>query len=138
MVNKNLTEISVIEQSLPNVVIEICLFHALKAVKIKISKMNMRFKANVSAKNYMQKLAYSQTYEQFLDNYNRMINDVNLKDTDFITYFDNNWLGIRAMWCAEFRNQGCVLRKHLGVGLILGLVPIQNPVIRNDLKQYHL
>ena len=35
MVDKNLTEISVIEQLLPNVVIEICLFHVLKAVKIK-------------------------------------------------------------------------------------------------------
>ena len=32
----------------------------------------------------------------------------------------------------------CVLRKHLGVGLILGLVPIQNSVFRNDFKQSYL
>ena len=58
------------------------------------------FRQKIICKNLL-----SQTYEQFLDNYNRMINYVNPKDTDFITYFDNNWLGIRAMWCAEFRNE---------------------------------
>ena len=33
---------------------------------------------------------------------------------------------------------GCVLRKHLGVGLILGGVPIQNFVFRNNFKQSYL
>ena len=86
MVDKDLTEISVLKSKLPSATILLCKFHVMKYFKKKISDLNCLKDEKHELAMLVQKLINSQNEED----YNKYHSELTQFNDEFITYFDKN------------------------------------------------
>ena len=94
MVDKDLTEISVLKSKLPRAIILLCKFHVMKYFKKKISDLNCLKDEKHELAMLVQKLINSQIEED----YNKYHSDLTQFNAEFITYFDENWHSCKEQW----------------------------------------
>ena len=105
MVDKDLTEISVLRSKLPNADILLCKFHVMKYLKKKISDLNCLKDEKQELGILVQKLINSQNEEE----YEKYHSELQNFDAEFVTYFDKNWHSCKKLWVMYFRSS---LRTH--------------------------
>ena len=105
MVDKDLTEISVLKSKLPSATILLCKFHVMKYFKKKISDLNCLKDEKHELAMLVQKLINSQNEED----YNKYHSELTQFNDEFITYFDKNWHPCKEQWVMYFRSS---LRTH--------------------------
>ena len=100
MVDKDLTEISVLKSKLPSATILLCKFHVMKYFKKKISDLNCLKDEKHELAMLVQKLINSQNEED----YNKYHSELTQFNDEFITYFDKNWHPCKEQWVMYFRS----------------------------------
>ncbi len=103
MADKDLVERAVISSELANAHLLICLFHTMRSFKREITceKLGITSAERTLALEIIQKLAYSQSEDVYSKHYKELQN-TNLHSV--ISYFNENWHGIRDQWVEGLKN----------------------------------
>ena len=103
MADKDLTERAVIASELTNAHILICLFHTMRSFKCEISceKLGITSAERTLSLEIVQKLAYSQSEDLYNTYYQELLNT---KLKPVISYYNENWHGIRDQWVEGLKN----------------------------------
>lgn len=94
MVDKDLTEISVLEDTLSHARIQICTFHVLKYFKTKVAKLNLNQDEKSELVQLLREILYSDDEEKYNERHNRLHEQFGC----FSQYFDDNWHSCRDKW----------------------------------------
>ena len=99
MIDKDLTEISVLESKIPDAHIQICSFHVLKYVKTKVSKLHLKQDQKSELIQLLHQILYSYYEEVYTERWNRLSD----KFDCFSMYFDDNWHSCREKWVRRYQ-----------------------------------
>ena len=91
MVDKDLTEISILESKIPDAHIQICSFHVLKYFKTKVSKLDLKQDQKSELIQLLHQILYSHDEEVYTERCSRLRNEFDC----FSKYFDDNWHSCR-------------------------------------------
>ena len=94
MVDKDLTEISVLESKIPAAHIQICSFHVLKYFKTKVAKLDLKQDKKSELIQLLHQILYSHDEKVYTERRNRLHNESEC----FSQYFDDNWHSCREKW----------------------------------------
>ena len=94
MIDKDLTEIAVLKEKLPNTHIQFSTFHVIKYFKSKVAKL----KENSDVKAGLVQLLRSILYSQTEDIYNERRERLQQEFSFFGQYCDDNWHDCRQLW----------------------------------------
>ncbi|XP_060069265.1 uncharacterized protein LOC132549354 [Ylistrum balloti] len=108
MVDKDLTEISVITEQIKDIKILLCTFHVMKYFKKKVSELEIKRDRKSSLMFLLSKLVYSPTASDYNENYSVLQKEF----PEFIDYFDTNWHSCKEMWVHHFRTTTKFLGNH--------------------------
>ena len=110
MADKDIHERDVLKQKFPGSSILICLFHTLRTIRREITceKLGITSAQRITALEFIQKLTYAHTEEEYQALYNKFCTAV---PKQVLEYFNNNWHSIRNEWvvgikacCGSFLN----------------------------------
>ena len=100
MIDKDLTEISVLKEKLPNAHIQLCSFHVIKYFKTKVSKIdNIKGNEKRDLLQLLRSILYSDTEEHYSERHERLLNEFSF----FAQYYNDNWHSCRHMWVRCFQ-----------------------------------
>ena len=100
--DKDFVERSVFSEELPNAVMHICLFHALRSMRREVSceKLGIRPGERDHALELLTSLAYATSVETYSENYKKLLETC---PQSVITYYNSNWHDIRNEWVECFK-----------------------------------
>ncbi|CAF1023307.1 unnamed protein product [Brachionus calyciflorus] len=101
MVDKDLSNIDILERVFICSRILLCTFHALKYIKTKINAEKVEMKKKEKIMGIFRKILYSET-EASADKYTIKLKN-NTSD-EFNKYFEKNWLNCKQMWMKFYRS----------------------------------
>ena len=87
MVDKDLTEINLLEEKIPHAHIQICSFHVLKYFKSKVAKLKIKQDEKSKLIQLLREILYSHDEEKYEERHNRLCEEFEC----FIQYYDDNW-----------------------------------------------
>lgn len=93
-------ELSIVSKTF-GVPVLICLFHALKAFKMKLLKLKLPQKTARWAKECFQKMCYSSNEEEYLNNLNEF---EQIGDQPLLNYFNTYWKPCHKDWVRCFKS----------------------------------
>ena len=95
--DKDFVERTVFKSLMPNVRLEMCLFHTFRSFsrEITIERMGITSSQRTEILKSLTKVTYSQTEQLYQDNYEKLCEVMTAKVKD---YFDANWHNIRSEW----------------------------------------
>ena len=100
MIDKDLTEISVLREKLPNAHIQLCSFHVIKYFKTKVSKFdNIKGNEKRDLLQLLRSILYSDSEESYNERYERLLNEFSF----FGQYYNDNWHSCRQIWVRCFQ-----------------------------------
>lgn len=96
MSDKDLLERQVLKDNFPNSNVIICIFHSLKTFNREVTceKLGITPGQRDTSKELFQKLIYSQSDEEYNENYNK----IDELPRPVVEYFNSNWHSIRDDW----------------------------------------
>ena len=102
MSDKDLKEREVVKKSFPGVDVLICLFHTLRTFRREITteKMGITAGQRTTCLEYVQKLAYASSLEEYNKLYEQLKKDCPKK---VVEYYDENWHSIKNEWVLGFK-----------------------------------
>ena len=94
MVDKDLTEISVLESKIPDAHNQICSFHILKYFKTKVSQLDLKQDQRSELIQLLHQILYSHDEEVYTERCYRLCDEFDC----FSKYFDDNWHSCKEKW----------------------------------------
>ena len=101
MVDKDMNEVSCLEREFPGVPVELCLFHVMKAMKMKIASLECQKNVKDELRDSCAKCCYARTEAEYEKEKERIIG----LNAEFGTYFVDNWDSMRERW-VQYSREG--------------------------------
>ena len=102
IIDKDLTNVDVIRNYFENAKILLCSFHVLKYLKSYIHKLEVPIDQRKIIMNAVRSILYSKNETEMSDQI-QIIKSAS-KSTNFIDYFEKNWMSCVEMWVIKYRN----------------------------------
>ncbi|CAF3460435.1 unnamed protein product [Rotaria sp. Silwood2] len=99
MVDKDLTNLDILQEHFPQARILLCIFHVLKYLKIRVHELKISLTNRMNIMKNIRKLLYDNNMSAI---YLKEI-EINSEETGFYNYFEVNWLTCCEMWQTKFR-----------------------------------
>ncbi|XP_074661111.1 zinc finger SWIM domain-containing protein 3-like [Tubulanus polymorphus] len=105
LTDKDMTERAVFKNLMPDVRLQLCLFHVLKSMRREIhcEKMGIRIGEKNACLEIIQKIAYSKNEEEYTSNVDKLNNT---RIQPVIDYYRHSWHDIRSEWVLGLK-QSC-------------------------------
>ena len=102
LVDKDFNEMAVLKSLWPDANIFLCLWHVLRAFKVKISSLSLSLEMKDDLRKLCQEIAYARSEEQ----YSSLCEDLRVKSPEvFFTYLKSNWDSCKDMWVNSWRGE---------------------------------
>ena len=107
MTDKDMVERNVFKEQLPQIHLQICLFHVLRTFSREIStqKMNINQSDRAKVLEVLQKLVYAHSPDEYAASYAELRSVA--PNRQVLEYYDKNWGGITEQWVDCFKKVNC-------------------------------
>ena len=100
VIDKDFAEVKALRAAFPNARILLCTFHVMKAMKLKISTLQLGVDEKNSLLESVKKMIYAKSKQQFDD----VMKDICVSSLGFSDYLDTNWMPHKEMWALHLRD----------------------------------